>query len=188
MLKIRKTASNTIRKLHRINHLLPIELKIQLYNALVVPHFDYADVIWGGCSIEMSRKLQITQNFSIKSITGAKKYDHVTESFEKLKFLNLKQRRNIHEVVFAHKSLLGNHPNEICQMFLQQCPTSNTRGSHAALLNIPTHKTQKYQNCPFYRSIKSWNDVPENISTGAKTKLFKKEYQRHLINATFPKN
>ena len=188
VMKVRKTASNTIRKLHRINHLLPIDIKIQLYNALVVPHFDYADVIWGGCSVEMSRKLQITQNFAVKSITGAKKFDHVTELFEKLKFLSLQQRRNIHEAVFTHKSLLQNHPHDICQMYILQCPTSNTRGSHSAILNYPPHKTQKYENSPFYRCLKSWNSIPENILKNTTTKAFKRDLQKDMIQKQFSKN
>ena len=188
VLKVRKSASNTIRKLHRINHLLPIDIKIQLYNALVVPHFDYADVIWGGCSTQMSRKLQITQNFAVKSITGAKKFDHVTESYEKLKFLNLQQRRDIHQAVFTHKSLLHNHPNDICQMYFQQCPKRNTRGSHSAILNYPPHKTHKYEQSPFYRCLKSWNNIPENIMKNTTTKAFKNSVQRDLIQKQFTKN
>ena len=163
-------------------------MKIQLYNALVVPIFDYADVIWGGCTEKLNHKLQVTQNFAIKSMTGLRKHDHVTESFEKLQFLNLKQRRNVHEVVFAHKSLLDNHPHPICQMFLEQCPTSNTRSSTMANLNYPPHKTQKFEKSPFYRAINSWNDIPTNISTNNSTKNFKKEYQRHLIKTTYSKN
>ena len=188
ILNVKKIGFNTVRKLHRINHLLPLDMKIQLYNALVVPIFDYADVIWGGCTEKLNHKLQVTQNFAIKSMTGLRKHDHVTESFEKLQFLNLKQRRNVHEVVFAHKSLLDNHPHPICQMFLEQCPTSNTRSSTMANLNYPPHKTQKFEKSPFYRAINSWNDIPTNISTNNSTKNFKKEYQRHLIKTTYSKN
>ena len=188
VLKVKKTATNTIRKLHRINHLLPMDIKIQLYNALVVPHFDYADVIWGGCSVEMCRKLQITQNFAVKSITGAKKYDHASASYEKLKFLDLQQRRNIHEVVFTHKSLLHHHPSDICKMYLELCPTSNTRSSHSATLNYPPHSTTKYEKSPLYRSVESWNSIPNYIATNTTTKVFKREFQKNLIQKTFTMN
>ena len=188
ILNVKKIASNTIRKLHRINHLLPIEIKIQLYNSLVVPHFDYGDIIWGGCTVKNSNKLQVTQNFAIKSIVGAKKFDHASNSFEKLKFLKLKQRRKVHEVVFIHKALLGNLPDTICEKYIQQCPTSNNRSSTSAKLNLPIHKTSKYENSPFYRTISSWNDVPNTINTNTTTKSFKKEYQKSLINATYPQH
>jgi hypothetical protein len=33
--------------LHRIKHLLPLNARILFYNSLVLPIFDYADVVWG---------------------------------------------------------------------------------------------------------------------------------------------
>ena len=102
VLNVKRKATNSIRNLHRINHLLPIKLKVNLYNALVTPHFDYADVVWGGCSKTDSQKLQIAQNFTAKSITGNKKYDSASNSLRKLRFLNLPQRRIDHESGYAH--------------------------------------------------------------------------------------
>ena len=188
VLYVKKHATNTIRKLHRINHLLPVEIRIQLYLSLVVPHFDYCDVIWAGCTVESAKKLQVSQNFAVRSITGAKKHESATESFAKLKFLNLKQRRQIHEVVFAHKSLVHSNPNEINEMYLKQCPTSNTRSASSATLNYPSHKTRKYQTGPFYRTIQSWNSVPNHISPNTTTKAFKNEFQRHIIKTTYPQH
>ena len=188
VLYVKKHATNTIRKLHRINHLLPIEVRIQLYLSLVVPHFDYCDIIWGGCTSESASKLQVTQNFAIRSITGAKKQESASESFRKLKFLKLNQRRKIHEVVFSHKSLIQNHPNEICQMYIKQCPTSNTRSSTSAVLNYPQHKTSKYETSPFYRTISSWNSIPAHICTNTTTKAFKNQFQKHIIATTYSQN
>ena len=58
----RKKASNAIRNIHRVNRMVPIKQRVQLYNALVTPHFNYSDVIWGGCGIVNSKRLQVTQN------------------------------------------------------------------------------------------------------------------------------
>ena len=33
--------------LHRIKHLLPLDARVALYNALIIPLFDFADTIWG---------------------------------------------------------------------------------------------------------------------------------------------
>ena len=40
--------------------LIPVNLRIQLCYSLVTPHYDYADIIWGGCGSVNSEKLQIT--------------------------------------------------------------------------------------------------------------------------------
>ena len=184
--KVKKSAFNTIRHLHRMNHLLPVELRIQLYNTLVTPVLDYADIIWGGCGVVNSKKLQLAQNFAIRSITGARKYDSATESFRKLKFLNLKQRRNIHEAVFTNKSLLHLNPINISTRYLEQCSTGTrtTRSNTTGILNLPNPKTKKYQLSPFYRCIQAWNSCPLNIPTND-PKPFKRSLQKHVINSTY---
>ena len=156
---VKRNALNSIRHLHRINHLLPVKLRIQLYNSLVIPHYDYADIIWGGCGSVNSKKLQISQNFAVRSITGSKKHDSASASFKKLKFLNLSQRRKVHEAVFTNKSLLHLNPIDISLKYINQCSSgkSNTRNCEKGTLNLPTNKSLKYQNSPFYRCISSWN-------------------------------
>jgi hypothetical protein len=75
-------------------HLLPIKVKIHLYNALITPHFDCADVVSGGCGKTNCKKLQLALNFAAKSITGNRKHDTATNSLQKLKFLNLQQTQH----------------------------------------------------------------------------------------------
>lgn len=184
---VKKKALNTTRCLHRVNHLLPIKEKINLYNALIVPHFDYADIIWGGCGKTNSSKLQIVQNFAAKSITGNKKSDSATASLQKLKFLTLNQRRTVHESIFAHKSILQINPTNINTEFLQQQPTSSTRHGHSGKLNLPKHRTSKYEDSPLYRSIKSWNCIPNHLPT-ENPKILKTNFQKYLISETYHKH
>lgn len=181
---VKRNATNSIRNLHRINHLLPVKLKVNLYNALVTPHFDYADVVWGGCSQTNCQKLQIAQNFAAKSITGNKKYDSASASMSKLRFLNLHQRRIVHESVYTHKSLLQLNPPNSNIVYLQQRPTSNTRNSTIGKLNLPKHRTTKFQNSPLYRTIKAWNSCPEHLPK-ENIKEHKTQFQKHLINQTY---
>ena len=181
---VKRKSLNTTRNIHRINHLLPIRHRINLYKSLITPHFDYADVVWGGCGKLNSNKIQLVQNFACKSITGNRKHDSATSSLTKLKFLNLEQRRCIHESVFTHKSLLQLNPSNINTDYSNQRPTSNTRYSHAGKLNLPSHHTAKYQNSPFYRSIKSWNSCPKHIPT-ENSKIFKTNLQKFKIQQTY---
>ena len=176
---------NVTRNIHRINHLLPYKLRIHLYTALIFPQFDYADIVWGGCGVVNSQRLQTVQNFAVKSITGNKKSDSATQSFQKLKFLRLHQRRYLHEATFTHKSLLFHNPDEINSSYFQQISTGNTRQSTEGKLILPKHSTTKYQNSPFYRCIKSWNSSPTHIETGNE-KTHKSALHKHLIHQSYP--
>ena len=181
---VKKNAINAIRNVHRINHFLPIKYRIQLYNSLISPHFDYSDVAWGGCGAVNSQRIQVAQNFAVRSITGKKKRDSVSTSFEKLKFLRLHQRRYMHEVVFTHKSLTFLNPPEICKTYLEQLSISDNRQSYAGKLMPLKHKTSKYTESPLYRTVQSWNFCPAHLPTG-NIKQHKNMLHKHLIKETY---
>ena len=160
---VKKKSMNVTRNIHRINHLLPIENRMDLYHAVISPQFSYADIIWGGCGQQEAQSLQRVQNFAAKSITGNRKYDSATESLRKLKLLNLKQRRSVHETVFVHKALLQKNTAKINEEYNQLIPTTNTRFAKLGKLKPPIHKTSKFEKSPLYRSIISWNSCPNHL-------------------------
>merc|ERR1711972_842992 len=103
----KKRAMNAIINLSRAKHMLSEKTKLTLYNTLVTPHFTYGDIIWGGCSQENARKLQVAQNFAMRTIKNKKKTESAKEILIELKYLNLAEKRKVHEAVFITKSLLN---------------------------------------------------------------------------------
>ena len=182
--EVRKKSSNAIRNLHRVNQLIPIRQRVQLYNALITPHFSYCDIIWAGCGVVNSRRLQVTQNYAARSILGMRKRDSATDALKSLKLLNLAQRRNVHEAVFIHKALNEKLPANITKQYSSFKPTSNTRAAQSGKLNLPKHSTAKFQNSLLFRCIKTWNGVPDQLEYSS-TKQLKTRYQRHLIMNTY---
>ena len=178
---VKRKSMNITRNIHRVNHLLPEQQRINLYNAVISPQFSYADIVWGGCGKKESLSLQRVQNFAAKSITGNRKYDSATESLRKLKFLNLQQRRAIHETVFVHKALQQKNTENINATYKEYIPTTNTRFASQGKLKPPKHKTAKFERSPLYRSILSWNRCPNSIPTD-NIKHHKSQLQKHLIN------
>ena len=177
---VKHKAMNITRNIHRINHLLPLKVRKDLYNAVISPQFNYADIVWGGCSQKDSKSLQRIQNFAAKSITGNRKFDSATKSLKSLNLLNLKQRRQIHETVFAHKSLLEKNPTNINELYKRHLSTVNTRQAIAKKLTIPAHKTAKFESSPLYRTIKSWNGCPTNLPFD-NVKAHKDNFQKYLL-------
>ena len=181
---VKKKSMDATYNLHRINHLLPIDQRLLLYNAITNAIFNYADIIYGGCSETDSKKLQIVQNFAAKSITGRKKRDSATAALKELKFLTLKQRRIIHESVFIHKILLDQKPESLYSQYLLHFSKINTRQSASNKLNIPRHSTAKYKKSPLYRTIKAWNDAPLHLPKD-NAKKHKTLFQQYLINSVY---
>ena len=135
--------------------------------------------LWGGCRQKESKSLQSVQNFAAKSITGHRKYDSATNSLKQLNFINLEQRRKVHENVFTHKGLMQLSTRNINNQYKEHISTANTRHAEQKKLNLPTHKTSKFQKSPLYRTITSWNDYP-NFSYG-KIKQHKALLQKHFV-------
>ena len=109
--------------------------------------------------------------------------DSATKSLEKLKFLKLYQTRNIHECIFAHKSLTNNNPENICTTYQNQQSSANTRLAASHKLIPPKHRTSKYQHSPLYRTVTSWNQC--NLATFGDVPKHKRLLQKQLITITY---
>jgi hypothetical protein len=180
--KVRKTVNNCIRNLHRINKLIPLKHRVLLYNSLVAPHYNYVDTVWSGCGIGNEKRLQVTQNFAVRSILGRSKHSSATEALHTLSFLPLSDKRKVHEAVYVHKALNGKLPTEITDQYHSQKQKQNPRTCKLATLNVPRHKTEQYKKSPMYRTVNTWNNIPEAIRCEQTTSTFKKKFQSHLVN------
>ena len=178
---VKRKAMDATRNIHRVNNLLPLKHRITLYKSVISPLFSYADIVWGGCGVKDSQSLQRVQNFAAKSITGNRKYDSATASLRQLNFLNLQQRRNVHETVFAHKALLHENTEPINQQYRNYLSKANTRQADQKKLSIPKHKTTLFEKSPIYRTILSWNKCPTNLSF-QNIKQHKTQLQHYMIN------
>ena len=136
-------------------------------------------MIGSGCSSGNKKKLQAVQNFALKSILGMRKYESATKALQTLQYLNLEEKRNIHEAVFVHKAITGKMPTNITEEYNKLKPRLNNRSAENGTLNIPKHKTTRFQSSLLYRSVKSWNNTDATMRP-EETHLFK----RHLQTAT----
>ena len=177
----KKLAMNAILNLNRLRNILPEHIKILLYNSIVTPHFNYADVVWNGCSTENENKLQTAQNFALRIIKNRSKKESAKEIRNELKFLNLKQKREVHEAVFIKKALLNKLSQNITYEYLEHLPSEKTRQADEGKLNIPEHRTSFYKKSPIYRTIKIWNNIPKTINEYNDPSKFKQKYQHYLI-------
>ena len=172
-------AFNNARNLCRVNNLLPMKTKIQLYNSYVASQLSYADVIWGGCSQENKKKLQRVQNFSLRSMTGKSS----TEARNNLNFLSLEEKRNVHYGVYTYKLLNGLAPENQTKILDQHRATSK-RIAEQGLLKPPLHKTQQFEMSTLYKGIDVWNRIPQEIKAIKTVSEFKTKLQKHTCKTT----
>ena len=67
--EISKKVSSAIGALKRVRPFIPTDVAVQIYNALILPHFYYCSPVWDGMSGCLSDKLQKLQNRAARVIT-----------------------------------------------------------------------------------------------------------------------
>ena len=67
--EISKKVSSAIGALKRVRPFIPTDVAVQIYNALILPHFGYCSPVWDGLSGCLSDKLQKLQNRAARVIT-----------------------------------------------------------------------------------------------------------------------
>ena len=176
---VKQKAINSIRNLHRINHIIPMKQRRVLYTSLVTPHLSYADIIWNNCGSLNCNKIQQAQNYAAKSMLGLSKFTSSTQALKKLELIPLAEKRKINLAVHVKKSLEKRAPENIQNLYLRQLSNQESRASVRKDLNYPKHKLQQYQNGSFYSSIKAWNAVPSHLREKTQT-CFKKNLQTYI--------
>ena len=99
--KLTKKVASGIGALKRIRHLVPQTTLRSIYHALLQPHFDYCNVVWGNCGITLHDKLQKLQNRAARLLAFSNFDANASELFKILGWKNLVSQR------FLVKNLRG---------------------------------------------------------------------------------
>jgi hypothetical protein len=76
-----------------------------IYQALIQPHFDYCNVVWGNCGKTLSNKLQKLQNRAMWVLTVSNFDAHANSLLEKLGWDDLNEQRQFQKALMVFKSL-----------------------------------------------------------------------------------
>ncbi len=89
---------------------MPPATLLQLYNAILVPHFDYGDIVYESCTQNNLDRLQKMQNQAVRIISGSSHHTHHNDMYVDLNWLSLKNRRLMHKCIIIYKCLNGMAP------------------------------------------------------------------------------
>ena len=82
--KLTKKISSGIGAIKRVRHLVPYWTLHSIYQALVQPHFNYCNFVWGNCGVTLQDKLQKLQNRAACVLTYSNYDADVNNLFELL--------------------------------------------------------------------------------------------------------
>ena len=167
MEKIIKKVSSGIGAIKRVKHLVPQATLQPIYQALMHPHFNYCNTVWGNCGITLSNKLQKLQNRAVRVLTFSECDEDAGYLFELLGWKNLARRHEIEKVPMVYKSLHGLAPEYLCSRFAIRETAYNLKTLH------PLPQTNYYKNSFRYSGAILWNKFPCNVRQAESLTKFK---------------
>ena len=173
MKKIIKKVSFGIGAVKRVRHLVPQATSQLIYQALIHPHFNYCNTVWGNFWIILKNQLQKVQNRAARVLTFSD-YDEVAGYlFELLGWKNLARQHEteIEKATMVYKSLHRLAPEYLCSRFA-------IRERHITLetenkLCIPLPRTNYHKNSFSYSGAILWNKLPCNVRQAESLTKFK---------------
>ena len=135
-----------------------------IYKSFILPHFDYADVVWDNCTDGLSDELETLHLDAIRTIIGAVRGTSHAKLYSESGFISLKERRRRHKLITYFKALNGFTPEYLTNYIPPLVSSINpypTRSSPLARA-VPVYKTTMYEHSFFISTTYLWNDLPDN--------------------------
>ena len=167
-----------------LQNFLPVSTKITLVNSLLVPIIDYADVCCTDITEALLDKLERLLNLCIRYIYGIRKYDHVSQYRAELKWLNIRNRRNVHVACMIYKILNCTlSPEYLRERFsFQQFVGRIPRTFYNKFLTTPERRTDYYAYSFTCVAAQLWNSLPVGIREAPSIDVFKSRVSEHFLH------
>ena len=141
-----------------------------LYKAMVRPHLEYGNAIWGPCYLGDLRLVEGVQRRATKLIPRLHELPY-EERLKELKLPSMEYRRKRGDMIQCFKIMNGLVRLDVIKIF-KRIPTSNTRGHQQRILRQRAHTSVRAKSFS-QRTIRSWNSLPKHVIDAPSVNTFK---------------
>lgn len=146
-----------------------------MYKSFILPHFDYADIIWDNCTETLCNSLEKLHLEGIRIVLGSVKGTSHASLYRESGLCCLKERRKRHKLIQFHKMI-----NNLCPPYLQNLtpPLISTINPYPRRKpferRAPACKTELYKNSFIPSATNLYNELPNEIQSSSSLSLLKK--------------
>ena len=169
-----KKVSSAIGGLRQIREFTTKGTAITVYNGLILPWFDYCDVVWDNLPVTLAERLQKLQNRAARVVT---RHGYDVRSSDILKVLNwetLEERRFRHKATMMYKVQNNYAPIYLQNLFYEKTNVHNLRNSSNQLV-LGKPRTESLKKAFEYDGAKIWNQLPNDVKIVKNLSQFKRE-------------
>ena len=143
----------------RARSMLNIHTAKLLYNSLVLPHFDYCNIVVKKSHAKFHDRLQKLQNRGARIIMCEHYRSNVQQMYHSVRWFAVSDRPTYHRLCMVYKCLNGLASSNNSNM-CQHLPTArSTRGSSVNNLVIPRCRLKTGQRSFSYLGANCWNKL-----------------------------
>ena len=173
---ITKKVAKRIGAMYRSKNLLPTKYRQMFANALMLPQFDYLDIIYCKTSITKLRELDILYKKVAKIALDVPTTESSMNVYKDMKWLPLHLRRQVHLSAYMFRIIKNQSPSNFMNKFI--FVSGGTRDGDNCNLYIQKSKTHKDF---YYLGAKCWNNLPHELRDLEDVKDFSKAYKSQLL-------
>ena len=175
---IKQKVCKRIGAMYRSKKLLPLKFRKMFANALMLPQFDYLDIIYSRAGKTKLKELDLLYRKVAKIALDVSKQESTLLVYKDMKWIPLHLRRQLHLSTYMFRIVNGCCPSNFVNKF-QYISGGSRDGDNC---NLYTQKSKSHKEF-FYLGAKCWNILPKYLRTSDNVKLFSRQYKQQLLNS-----
>ena len=148
---------------------------ISIFKALILPYFDYCDIVWADLNKGLSERIDKLYNSAARIITQRNWETRSADILKMLQWDTLEVRREQHTAITIHKILHNRAPEYLTEEInlVRDGTAYSLRDSiyNLALQKPRTEILKKSFSC---RGAKLWNSLPNKMKSEESLESFRK--------------
>jgi hypothetical protein len=173
-----------LKNLEKFRNVTPEYIRIRLVKSLIIPLFDYCDIVYCNITAAQIEKLQVLQNNVIRYIYDVKRGDALSPLYKRCEILKIVDRRNLHILMQTHKILYQNCPDYLSDFATTMYDVNLARRTraHKMTLLAPFVSVEVPENCFKVLCYRLWNGLKSNLCLNANINSVKKAMTEHYLS------
>ena len=180
---VNNKVSKCIGILYKLRHALTKRWLINLYNALILPHLNYCNIVWGSVCPSVMSRLFITQKRALKIAMNLPRRTATVHVFEMAKVIKVTDINKIHMAIFMFKYIQGLLPSGFTNKFASSSQIHSYCIRDPLLFRLPVCRTQHFKTSAAYRGPYVWNNLPKEIKSVPNLFSLKKSIKQYFVSS-----
>ena len=168
-----KKISSGIGALKRVRRFICKDTAEKVYSSLIDPYFNYCSPVWDGLGSQLSSKLQKLQNRAARVIAERSYETPSSKLLQELNWNKLNINRKKHKAILMYKTLNGNMPHYLQEIFTPRVSFYDLRDMENKLF-VPKPRTEYLKRSFGYSGAVLWNSLPPELRSAQALPIFKR--------------